>query len=79
MIYMKLFLHSQRKVLKLGRFENIMKLLQKKERGRRRKKLFHKIKSFEIERFRNIGKLLRKKRKGEKNDINEALSKRKKF
>ena len=56
-----------------------MKLLQKKERGRRRKKLFHKIKSFEIERFRNIGKLLRKKRKGEKNDINEALSKRKSF
>ena len=50
-----------------------------KERGRRRKKLFHKRKSFEIDRFKNIEKLLRKKRKWEKNDINEALSKRKSF
>ena len=41
--------------------------------------LFHKRKSFEIDRFKNIEKLLRKKRKWEKNDINEALSKRKGF
>ena len=51
---------------------------KKKKGGEEERSSFIK-KSFEIERFTNIEKLLRKKRKWEKNDINEALSKRKSF
>ena len=71
MIYMKLFLRSQRKSFEIGKVWKYHEITTKKKKGgEEERSSFIKRKSFEIERFKNIEKLLRKKRKWEKNDIN---------